>query len=80
MVPARRKLPKHWRKSGCPDCGSTMKFAERIYSFRSVKGWTRGTLLIDCDIENSLEASDDNHLYCPKCLSEWILPTSASFV
>ena len=75
----RRQLPTEWRTTDCPACGGTLKFAERVYSFRSLRGWDGPTLQIDRDPEDSDEDSDDNHLFCRGCLVEWTLPNSVSF-
>lgn len=75
----RRPLPTNWQITDCPHCGGTLKFAERIYSFRSLAAWDGVTLHIDGDYEDSDEESDDHHLYCPRCLREWVLPDSISF-
>lgn len=76
----RHELPVNWHSVDCPNCGNGLKFAERIYSFRSAEGWIDGVLFISSDIVNSLEESDDEHLYCPGCLAEWQLPAAVAFV
>lgn len=75
----RRRLPEGWRTTNCPVCGGTLNFAERIFSFRSLRGWDGPTLHVDSDFEDSEEESDDNHLFCRRCLTEWDLPSQVSF-
>ena len=51
----RRRLPEDWRTTNCPVCGGTLNFAERIFSFRSLRGWDGSTLQVDRDFEDSEE-------------------------
>lgn len=76
----RRSLPEDWRDTTCPDCGGELKFGEMIFSSRSLEGWDADAgLVISQDYEDSEEGSEDEHLYCTRCIAEWCLPASYDF-
>ena len=77
---ARRTLPVDWREVSCPDCGGDLRFGEMIFSSRPLEDWDEdGVLVVSQDYEDSEEGSQDEHLYCTRCVVEWDLPDTYDF-
>lgn len=73
-------LPADYRSLACPKCGGVLKYGEFVFSSRSLQGWAPdGTLFVGSDYEDSLDTSDDSHIYCLSCIAEWQLPANVSF-